>query len=118
MLVPQGLPPLPRLVWQKIPLALGLGGISCEPRLSLGQATHCKCLFIEKAVPQVPPGLPFLAIVALRREPVLPGVPMEDHQPELTEKGCDAVDVFTVCTDFILRISGWAVPLHVLGEVY
>lgn len=102
---PRDCHPLPRVVWQKIPLALGLGGISCELRLSLGQAAHCKCLLIEKAVPQVPPGLPFFAIMALRREAVLPGVPMEDHQPEFTEKGGNAVDVFTVCTDFILRIS-------------
>lgn len=49
---------------------------------------------------------------------MLPGVTTEDQQPEFTEKGGDAIDVFTVCADFILHISGWAVPLHVLGEIY
>lgn len=43
---------------------------------------------------------------------------MEDHLPEFTERVGEAVDVFTVCTDFIFRYFWWAVPLHVLGEVY
>lgn len=49
---------------------------------------------------------------------MLPRVSTEDQQPEFTEKGGNAIDVFTVRADFILHISGWAVPLHVSGEIY
>lgn len=110
---PRDCHPLPRVVWQKIPLALGLGGISCELRLSLGQATHCKCLLIEKAVPQVPPGLPFFAIMALRREALLPGCPWRTTGLSLQRRGA-----MPWMSSQSAQTSFCVFPLHVLGAVY
>lgn len=83
---------------------------------------HRQCLFVEeKAVPRVPARTTFLTrrcSLALRRVRPALGAHGGPPTPEFTERVGAAISLFTICTDFILGIAGWAALLHVLGEVY
>lgn len=76
----------------------------------------------EKAVAQVPARIPFLSRHCRwpwEECPPAQGMPWRTTSSRAhREGGRVEASVSSVCTDFLLGISGWAIPLHVLGEVY
>lgn len=73
----------------------------------------------EKAVAQVPARIPFLSRHChwpWEECPPAQGMPWRTTSSR-AHRGRAEPSVSSVYTDFLLGISGWAIPLHVLGEV-